>query len=123
MKTKAKKRGEENLRKGKAGERKAVRYLKRQGMQILARNYRALRGEIDIVAMDGETLVFAEVKTRYTCDFGEPSEAVDAFKQRKYALAAEEYLVKNGRESAECRFDVLEVKKDGINHIKAAFIT
>ncbi len=117
------KRGKENYKKGRAGETKAVRYLKKQGMTILARNFRALRGEIDVVAKDGETVVFAEVKTRFSSEFGEPSEAVDFFKQRKYALAAEEFLEKSGMEDAECRFDVVEVKKDGINHIKAAFIT
>ena len=104
---------------GRIGEIKAARYLKKQGMKILERNFRSLRGEVDIVAEDGDTLVFVEVKSRSSETYGQ---AVTAFKQRKYAWAAEEYVIRKHLDGKECRFDVVEVKKEGINHIKAAFI-
>lgn len=67
---------------GRIGEIKAARYLKKQGMKILERNFRSLRGEVDIVAEDGDTLVFVEVKSRSSETYGQPAEAVTAFKQR-----------------------------------------
>ena len=108
---------------GRTGENKAVRYLKKHGFTVLERNYRAAAGEIDIVAEEGGTLVFIEVKARKSGDFGEPSEAVNAKKRHKYALAAAEYLKTRGAEERECRFDVVEVKDGAINHIKEAFFT
>ncbi len=68
---------------GRRGERAAVKYLKRQGYIILHRGYRILGGELDVVAVDGHTVVFVEVKTRTTHDAGHPAEAVDQNKQRQ----------------------------------------
>ena len=79
-------------------------------------------GEIDIVALDGETLVFVEVKSRQSDSFGEPAEAVDAKKRKKYGLVARAYLQRSGDEDRECRFDVIEVTDKGVNHIPAAFL-
>ena len=77
---------------GRAGERLAAKYLKRQGCKILKKNFAVKAGEIDIVALDGETLVFVEVKSRQSDSFGEPAEAVDAKKRKKYGLVARAYL-------------------------------
>lgn len=106
---------------GREGEKKAVRYLKKHGYVVLERNYRARFGEIDIVARDGNVLAFIEVKRRRNDAFGTPAEAVDAHKQKRYVLAAREYLQRTDSEDCECRFDVIEVTVEGINHIKDAF--
>lgn len=99
------------------------------GMEIIAENYYCREGEIDIVARDGEYIVFAEVKARKNKLFGEPCEAVTRSKQKKIRMAAEHYIAKNEYDGA-VRFDVAEViysaSTDGvhiknINHIKAAF--
>jgi putative endonuclease len=77
---------------GKLGEAMACDFLKKQGYKILDQNYRTRGGEIDIVAKEGETIVFVEVKTRATKTFGLPEEAIDNRKQHKLALTAEHYL-------------------------------
>jgi putative endonuclease len=74
---------------GRRGERAAEKYLRRCGYRIVERNFRAAGAEIDIVAMDGETLVFVEVKTRRSRDAGAPEEAVDERKQKQIRRAAE----------------------------------
>ena len=74
---------------GPRGERAAEKYLRRDGYRIVARNFRAAGAEIDIVAMDGETLVFVEVKTRRSREAGAPEEAVDERKQKQIRRAAE----------------------------------
>ena len=68
---------------GNRGERAAVKFLKRQRYKILHRGYRILGGELDIVAVEGRTVVFVEVKTRVSHDAGHPAEAVDIHKQRQ----------------------------------------
>src|SRR3954471_24854248 len=73
---------------GDRGERLAARHLRRQGLRIILRGYRTPRGEIDLIARDGQTLVFVEVKARRT---GEPVEAVTPEKQRRLTLAALEF--------------------------------
>ena len=72
-----------NIALGIYGEKLALKYLKKQKYKILEKNFRCALGEIDIVAKDGEFLVFVEVKTRSSNAFGEPMEAVDFYKQRK----------------------------------------
>ena len=74
---------------GRRGERAAEKYLRRNGYRIVARNFRAAGAEIDLVAMDGETLVFVEVKTRRSRISGAPEEAVDERKQTRMRRAAE----------------------------------
>src|SRR5580704_7602359 len=78
---------------GRLGEDLAHRYLRRQGCTVIARNYRTRSGsgEIDIVAWQGKALVFVEVKTRQTDEYGEPSLAVDAEKQQRLHLAARDF--------------------------------
>jgi putative endonuclease len=91
------------------GEIAAVDYLRRIGYRILVQNYRSPPGEIDIVAEDGNSLVFIEVKTRSTSRFGTPQEAVDRKKQLKIARAALYYLSVHQIKRKDCRFDVVVV--------------
>jgi putative endonuclease len=112
---------------GRFGENAAVAYLERNGYRILARGFRFLRGEIDIIARDGGTIVFLEVKTRAGAGFGPPEESVTASKQRRIRRMAEGFLMKGRiRPDTPCRFDVisLRVGDDGVpevRHIKDAF--
>lgn len=91
----------------------ACRYLKKKGYKILERNFQKREGEIDILAWDkkAKMLVFVEVKTRTSGDFGEPQEAVDFFKQRKLLRTAYAYLNKKGMEH-DFRIDVIGIKLD-----------
>ncbi len=106
---------------GRIGEKKAETYLKEQGYKILKLNFKTHIGEIDIIAKDKQTIVFVEVKTRKNDAFGAPSEAVNAKKQQKYFKVSTEYLIKNKLTDSECRFDVIEIEEDKINHIINAF--
>jgi putative endonuclease len=94
---------------GKAGEDFACRELERRGYEILARRFRTRYGEIDIVAREGEALVFVEVKARRSTRFGEPSEAVHWRKQQTIARIAAEYVLRHGIGHGSCRFDVVSV--------------
>jgi putative endonuclease len=94
---------------GKLGENLACTALKQRGYAIIARRYRTRSGEIDIVARDGDTTVFVEVKLRTGGDFGGGAGAVDALKQRKVALLAMDYLVRHRLEDRPCRFDVVAI--------------
>lgn len=95
---------------GKSGEDLAVRELKRRGYAILARRYRTRGGEIDIIARDGATVVFVEVKMRETRDFGGAAEAVTALKQRRIMHTALDYLMRHHLTAAPCRFDVVSIE-------------
>ena len=106
---------------GRAGEVKAAEFLRKKGYKILDKNYKTHIGEIDIIAKDGETIVFTEVKTRMDDAFGAPSEAVNQKKREKYYKVASEYLVRNSLMDAICRFDVIEIENGQINHIIEAF--
>ncbi|MEW6002079.1 MAG: YraN family protein [Nitrospirota bacterium] len=110
---------------GNRGEELAVKFLKKRGYRIIERNYKTPLGEIDIIARDGNKIVFAEVKTRTNDSFGHPFEAVNARKRKKMKNLALLYLKKCGEESP-LRFDVLSIfcTKDGreqIEHLKDAF--
>jgi len=111
---------------GDQGERSAERYLQRLGMRILERGYRFRGGEIDLVARDGAELVFVEVKTRTSRDFGDPSEAVTARKRRRIIHAASCYLKAHGAWQHPCRFDVVSVHLETngqvlVEHLRDAF--
>ena len=110
---------------GNAGEAAAERWLRREGLQIVARGYRARCGEIDLIARDGAQVVFVEVKTRTSDAFGRPCEAVTAQKRRRIARVASSFLVRSGWTEAACRFDVVEVFPVGagwrVTHIPDAF--
>ena len=112
---------------GRSGEDAAVDFLEKNRCRILARGFRALRGEIDIVARDGDTIVFIEVKTRAGAGFGSPEEAVTAAKQRRIRRMAEAFLSKfRIGPDTPCRFDVISLGPGNggdteIRHIKDAF--
>ncbi len=92
--------------RGTAGEAAAAEFLRLSGYRIVARNVRTKVGELDLVALDGETLCFIEIKARATAEFGRAIEAVGPHKQRRLANAALLFLAQN-RSQRPCRFDVL----------------
>ncbi len=94
---------------GAAGEKVAGEYLRRRGYRILAGSYRTRAGEIDLVARDGQWLVFVEVKTRESRRYGNPVEAVNREKRRRLAAAAVHYLRRLPRGPVPFRFDIVEV--------------
>jgi putative endonuclease len=94
---------------GKSGEDLAVEELVARGYAVLARRYRTRGGEIDIVADDGGTLVFVEVKARATAEFGLAAEAVTPRKQRQLVSMARDYLAHAGEHDRPCRFDVVAI--------------
>jgi putative endonuclease len=101
------------LRLGARGERAAEKYLKRHGYRIVTRNFRASGAEIDLVAMDGETLVFVEVKTRRSLAAGTPEEAVDMRKQSRLRRAGEAFASRYGAGERTMRFDIVAVNAAG----------
>jgi putative endonuclease len=95
---------------GKSGEDLGVEALEREGYAVLARRYRTRHGEIDIVARDGETMVFVEVRRRSTLDRGSAAESVTLEKQRRVIRMATDYLARAGLwEKCAVRFDVLAI--------------
>lgn len=111
---------------GGSGEDIAAAFLQDLGFRILTRNYRKRFGEIDIVAEEGDTLVFVEVKTRSSAAFGSPLEAVDARKQRRMARTALDYLSSRKEHGRPARFDVVAVRLQPqgparIEHVRNAF--
>ena len=97
---------------GKLGEDLACRELERRGYAILARRYRRRGGELDIVARDGPTIVFVEVKTRDGDAFGTGGDAVTARKQRRMTQTAIDYMMRHRLTGVPCRFDVVTVRVD-----------
>ena len=107
---------------GRIGENSARKYLKRKKYKIIEKNFTTKIGEVDLIALYGDLIVFIEVKTRTSITYGNPSEAVDFNKQRKYILLAEQYLQINKQyASLPVRFDVIEILNEEINHIENAF--
>ena len=94
---------------GKLGEDLACQELKRRGYEILARRYRTRAGEVDLVARDGATVVFVEVKTRATDAYGGGASAVTWQKRQRLARVAVEFLARSGQSDSPCRFDVVVV--------------
>lgn len=112
---------------GPKGERAAERYLRRLGWRILDRNARGDLGEIDLVALDGRTVVFVEVKTRHTGDPGQVAEAVDVAKQRRLTRLALAWLKRRGLLEHAARFDVVAIswpagnRRPALAHYRNAF--
>jgi putative endonuclease len=96
-------------RLGLEGEEIAALELERLGYQILVRRYRSRFGELDLIAQDGATVVFVEVKTKTDSRFGDPAEMVTTQKQRRLVSMAEEYVSGNHLHATPCRFDVVAV--------------
>jgi len=96
---------------GARGEDLAVRYLKKKGYKVIERNYRCQWGEIDLVAREGDTLVFVEIKSRSSSGFGLPQDAVNRFKQNKLIEVARAYVAERRlTEDITMRFDVVAVQ-------------
>jgi putative endonuclease len=109
--------------RGTAGEQQAADALEKAGWQIVARNVRSPRGEVDIVALDGEVLVFIEVKTWSAYGPEALQYGVDAKKQRRIIETAK-YFLASHREYNEMavRFDVVFIEPQGIRFLKSAFM-
>jgi putative endonuclease len=112
---------------GERGERAAAKYLQRLGYTIVSRRERGRLGELDLVAVDGRTVVFIEVKTRRTHDAGHPAEAVGPEKQQRLTRLALAFLKRHDLLEHQARFDVLAItwpqtaRKPVIQHIQNAF--
>ncbi len=104
------------MRTGKKGEDIACAYLKRRGYRIVERNYKCPLGELDIVARDGDAIVFVEVKSRKSEEFGDPQLAVGLEKQKKVSRISLTYLKEKHLYPCNARFDVVAIKMlpDGI---------
>ncbi|MDP2300803.1 MAG: YraN family protein [Ignavibacteria bacterium] len=111
---------------GKYGEELAATLLMDKGFEIIKKNYRYGKGEIDIVANDGDTLVFIEVKTRTNLNYGEPELAITKNKVNQLRKIGSMYCYENNIENKLIRFDVIaimmdDITKPKINHIENAF--
>jgi putative endonuclease len=112
---------------GRRGEDEAANYLRGLGYRIVGRRERVLRGDIDIVALDGRTVVFVEVRSRSNTSHGHPAETVGFAKQRRIAVLANAYIRKHRLHDASVRIDVLAVTfaADGdppvVEHYQNAF--
>lgn len=93
--------------RGAAAERAAETFLLRQGLRIVARNYRTVRGEIDIIADDGGTLTFVEVRMRSGSTFGGAEESIDRRKRQRIVAAARHFLASGPSVEPPCRFDAM----------------
>ena len=96
----------DRLLAGARGEETAAQYLEAQGLSIIARNFRTRRGELDIIARDGMTLVFVEVRVRTSSAFGGAAASITGAKRARMIAAAGAYLCRLGREPP-CRFDAI----------------
>ena len=113
--------------RGQQGEQMAVAYLRQHGYRIAQQNYRCREGEIDIVAWDGKTLVFVEVKTKGQLTFGSPEAMVTRPKQRKMTHVAMLYVSEHKLQQVNIRFDVVAIMlspqgEPVVTHVPAAFM-
>ena len=106
---------------GRKGERIACRWLLRRGFDILARRWRGRRGELDIVAFEGDLLVFLEVKTRLSARYGEPWEFVDRHKQLILQRTAEEFIAEYDLGQYAYRFDIVSITGKEVALYRNAF--
>lgn len=110
---------------GNLGESLAVSHLQKKGYEIVTKNFRHGHGEIDIIAKNGNTLVFVEVKAKKFGNFGDPITWVTRSKQRQIGKIAQAYLVKHGISHLDYRFDVITTTYENglwkVNHIENAF--
>ncbi|MFC1712891.1 YraN family protein [Candidatus Poribacteria bacterium] len=112
---------------GAKGEKLAAKFLKRKGYKIIQRNYNCKLGEIDIIAEQDRTIIFVEVKTRRTQEFGPPQNAITAAKRSQISKVALFYIREKKLVDQSCRFDVIgitfspESRKPEIEHIENAF--
>lgn len=107
--------------RGKQGESRAARFLRSRGYHIVELNFRCKMGELDMIARDGETLVFVEVRTRSSARYGRASESVTATKRRRIARLAQFYLMTRKPAFDTCRFDVVDITAGDVVLIRDAF--
>jgi putative endonuclease len=108
---------------GRAGEEKAAAALEKAGMSIIAKNVRSSRGEVDIVALDGDSIVFVEVKSWSIYGIGELQYGIDMKKQRRIIETAKYFLAAHREYNGMAvRFDVVFVGKDTLTHLASAFV-
>ena len=114
-----------NVEVGSYGQKLAERYISDEGFHIIERNFRCRSGEIDLVARDGDYIVFIEVKYRRSLEYGYPCEAVGYHKQRHIKRVAQYYIMIKNLNNQDFRFDILEIidnaENPEINLIKNAF--
>ncbi len=114
------------IRLGKWGEDVAVRFLQEKGYVLVATNYRCRWGEVDIVAQEGDDLVFVEVRTRRGVEFGTPEESITPAKARRLVATAQEFLQEHDLVHADWRIDLIAIRLDGdrrvpdITHLRYA---
>ena len=107
---------------GAQKERLAAEYLKARGVTILEQNFRCRQGEIDLIARDGEYLVFCEVKFRLGTEMGSPEEAVGIAKQKKICRVGDYYRSVHGlKQSTPVRYDVIAIRGENVSWIRNAF--
>ena len=106
------------VRVGKLGEELAGRFLRERGYQILTTNYRCRQGEVDIVAKDGEEVVFVEVRTRRSQSFGTPQESLTRPKVRRLVATCQDYLQGYGGADTNWRIDLVSVRLDQGNRLE-----
>lgn len=106
---------------GTTSEDRAASYLVRHGYRIVERNYRCKVGELDIVARDGDVLVFVEVRSRRSAEFGSALDAVGWHKRKKVSRVALAYLASRKPRFAQARFDVVAITGDELVHIRDAW--
>jgi len=95
--------------RGRKGEFLAGEFLQSRGLRIICRNFRCPIGEIDLIAWDEETIVFVEVRSRYSANYGLPQESITKTKQRRLTRLAQWYLKQNRLEGKPARFDVVAI--------------
>ena len=105
--------GASTVARGAWAEDLACRHLLDQGLRLVSRNYRCRHGEIDLVMLDATTIAFVEVRLRSRTDFGSGAESVDARKQARLLSSAEHYLQRHATLLADCRFDVVSIRRSG----------
>lgn len=97
---------------GRSAEIAAAAELGKRGYRIVASNYRCPSGEIDLIAREGDCLVFVEVRCKRTNEYGTPAESITQSKRQKLIITAERYLQENDLTDSACRFDVVEVTSE-----------
>ena len=106
------------IRLGKWGEGVAGRFLQEKGYVLLETNYRCRWGEVDIVAQEGDDLVFVEVRTRRGTQYGTPEESITAAKARRLVATAQEYLQEHDQDHAGWRIDLIAISLDGDRRVQ-----
>ncbi len=109
------------IERGNLNEEIACQYLVSRGLKLVTKNFHSRFGEIDLIMMEGNTLVFVEVRFRRSTHYGGAAVSVTPEKQRRISLTASHYLQKTNQTDRWCRFDVVAISKDNTNWIKSAF--